>query len=228
MTTKERPILFSTPMVQAIPEGRKTMTRRTRGLEVINKNPDDFQFEWADFSLKLPWRFTQKFTVNELSLKERNFNQEAIKCPYGEIGDRLWVKETSCFVSLEHAQDLLEGMHSQLVYKTSVHEDWMKYAKEKYRYKWTPSIYMTRAACRIILEITNIGVERLIEISEEDARQEGIELIQRVYGSSYTWDNCVTFHGTAKLAFQNLWEKINGADSWDFNPWVWIIKFKVI
>jgi len=93
---KELPILFSTPMVLAILKDEKSMTRRTNGLEEINENPDDWQFEWADYYLKKPWRFTQKSTVNKQSLEDRSFNQAALKCPYGWSGDILWGWTCNC------------------------------------------------------------------------------------------------------------------------------------
>lgn len=197
---KERPILFSTPMVQAIMEGRKTMTRR-----ILKKQEQGESFKNCSSHLANGFLYSNGVAIS---------NQW--KCPYGKPGDRLWVKETSCFVMLDHAHDLLEGMKSQTVYKASVHHDWMDYAKEKYGYKWTPSIFMPRSASRITLEITNIRVERLNEITKEDAIKEGIIPFQSnaQYGE--------------EIMFEILWKGINGKGSWDANPWVWVIEFERI
>lgn len=201
-------------MVGAILNRTKTQTRRTRGLEIINQNPDDWQFEWGDFALEKPWRFTKISSLNEKSLRERNFIQEAIKCPYGKPGDILWVKETSVWVNYDDAHDLLEGVkdRNQFVYRSSVHNDWMEYAKERYGYKWTPSIHMPKLACRIFLEIETVGVQRLQSITSHDAQWEGFE------------ENGESFYGR----YRTLWEQINGKGSWDKNPWIWFLKFKQI
>lgn len=208
----ERPTLFSTPMVQAILALLKGMTRRTKGLEKINQNPNDWQFEWADFCLEKPWRFTYKPSVNKQSLADRDFYQEALKCPYGQPGDLLWVRE--CF-----------GYYSNtLFYKA---DDSL--AAEK----WKPSIHMPKAAARIWLQVEEIRVERLQDISEEDAESEGVQWIRRTSGicfMDYTISEYV-FPMTAKNSFKSLWKKINGNDwniGWDINPWVWVVKFKVL
>ena len=159
------PLLFSTPMVKAEQAGRKTKTRRTKGLELINKNPDDWQFEWADYALKLPWRFTQKSTLNVKSLADRSFNQVALKCPYGQIGDVLWVRETWAPILDINGKKPLPDAY---IYKADLEDfpvDW----------NWKPSLFMTKAVCRTFLEITNIRVERLQDITEQDAINEGVE-----------------------------------------------------
>ena len=236
------PILFSTPMVQAERANRKTKTRRTKGLEKINQNPDDWQFEWADFSLKLPWRFTQKSTVNNDSLKENSFNQEAIKCPYGQIGDILWVKEKFreylyvdendciCFDKkiIEYAADnppLIPQMDrdGSAMYN--------KDGSEKF-IPWKPSLFMPKSACRTFLQIKSIKVERLQDISEEDAKEEGVLFGRTCSGVKETLfkdysDNSFTLK-SAKKSFQSLWKSINGQESWNANPWVWVIEFQRI
>lgn len=193
--TKERPILFSTPMVEAILDGRKTQTRRARG---------------ATF---------------------QNFEEFArIKCPYGKPGDRLWVRETWLELDRSHI------ITSPYVYKANtdaVAEETRKdYIKAGYPYQWKPSIHMPKAAARIWLEITETRLERLQDISKEDAIAEGIKT---------TWINddssCNKFKNyinngkgslSPKDSFRSLWESINGAESWDLNPWLWVVKFKVL
>lgn len=223
---KQRPILFSTPMVKAILEGRKTMTRRITGLEIINEDPNDWQFEWADFSLKLPWRFTQLSTVNKKSLKDRTFNQEEIKCQYGKIGDILWVRETWS------EPILYDGFEQNYYYKA----DNIQRSDIKSRHigdKWKPSIHMPKSACRIYLEILNIRVERLHDITEaaaiNEGIKEGVELEDTKHELTYYQ---YVFGGnryqSAVKAFRMLWIKINGSESWDLNPFVWVIEFKRI
>lgn len=212
--TKERPILFSTPMVEAILDGRKTQTRRTRGLEEINKNPDD-------------WHFVGMCVTDSGELKATFQNCEdfvRIKCPYGKPGDRLWVRETWQKTDFLHPSNENYGY----VYKASENgKDWQENTEE---WKWKPSIHMPKAAARIWLEITDISVERLQDISKEDAITEGIEPVADGYKnympklsstSQFCWP-------TAYHSFQSLWESINGAESWDLNPWLWVVKFKVL
>jgi hypothetical protein len=201
---KFRPILFSTEMVQARLQGRKTQTRRTKGLEKLNEYPPSYQMNAFIDGIQ---HVTDLDTLDDLE----------IKCPYGKVGDVLWVKETHLWVLLDDAPDLLVGSRdrTQWVYKASIHEDWIQYAKEKYGYKWKPSIYMPKEAARIFLKITNIRVERLQDISEDDAIAEGC--IQ--YEAETDWM-------TAKYGFELLWESINGLGSWDKNPWVWVVEFE--
>jgi len=221
--TTVKPILFSTPMVQAILRGEKTQTRRIKGLEIINQNPDDWQFEWYDYSCKLPWRFTQKSSVNKQSLKERSFNQEAIKCPDGKVGDVLWVRETYTVNNGQYPTDL------GYVFKAELGKKELEYAKEL-GVKWKPSIFMPRAACRIKIEITNIRIERLNGISEQDAIAEGIKyLIDKVTGyCGYDYINGGYNLMTGPFkGYKSLWESINGKGSFG-SQWVWVIEFKVV
>lgn len=200
------PILFSTPMVQAILEGRKSMTRREVKPELIQS---ENCFHWNKW-------INQQYSNPECS-------------PYGKVGDILWVRETSLWVMRDHAHDLLEGSkdNNQIVYKASVNEDWFNYAKEKYNYKWKPSLFMPKDACRIFLKITNVRVERLADISPNDSIKEGIE----VEGSNPWYKDYIRnidFYPFANpwFSFRSLWISINGKDSWNANPWVWVIEFK--
>ena len=214
------PILFSTPMVQAIIEGRKSMTRR-----VMKPQPylEDGSTIWS----------YSKDSFGSLPPNKMTESPFGFKCPYGQVGDVLWVREKTCYVMIEHAHDLLVGFRErrQIIYGTDFHEDWMKYAKEKYLYKWEPSLFMPKAACRIFLKITDIRVERLQDITEQDAVGEGIEEAEfdnvnkcRVF-KHYGYQNAVT---DAKDSFQSLWHSINGEESWNANPWVWVVEFKKV
>ena len=205
--SKEKPILFSTPMVNAILRGNKTMTRRlVKMYEKSDAHPNRQNPTWL---------------------------RENKTCPYGEVGDILWVRESCVWVMLDHAHDLLEGVkdRNQWVYKASVHEDFMKYAKEKYGYKWKPSIHMPKSACRIFLKITNIKVEKLQDIDSGDAISEGIEFWWSDLFSEYRYKDYANVKSDWRSpisSFQSLWASINGFDSWDENPWVWVIEFEKV
>lgn len=221
---REIPIIFKTPMVLGILNLLKDQTRRLKGLEKINLDPNDWQFEWADFALKYPWRFTQKSSVNNQSLKDGTFYQEAIKCPYGVVGDILWVRETW------HPKRTNMPTGWPYEYKATAEEDGTPTGEP-----WKPSIHMPKKACRIKLEVINIRVERVRDISEEDAKAEGVYF----YGwddpnqddyKNYLYDDRNSDDWgllTAWESYSTLWEKINGKESWNLNPWVWVIKFKI-
>jgi len=227
--TKDRPILFSTPMVQAILDGRKTQTRRTRGLEEINKNPDSWKKGATTQTCRF-WDADKEEDPNPIDIHygfrfNGNGNHELyIPCPYGKPGDRLWVRETWQITYFLHPSDENYGY----IYKASENgKDWQENTEE---WKWKPSIHMPKAAARIWLEITDISVERLQDISKEDAIAEGIEPVADGYKnympklsstSQFCWP-------TAYHSFQSLWESINGAESWDRSPWLWVVKFKVL
>ena len=186
---KERPILFSAPMVRAILEGRKTVTRRAvKGSGL---------------------KFLADFTPEYVALPENHL------CPYGKPGDRLWVRETHSFVPDPEEP----AGYSQVLYAA----DGQQYGKNR------PSIHMFRADSRILLEITDVRVERLQDISEEQAVAEGVRLMR---DGSDTWvsregpGNLVTPWPTAKEAFSDLWNSINGPEAWEANPWVWCVNFK--
>lgn len=214
---KERPILFSAPMVQAILEGRKTQTRRTNSLEKVNLNPD--AREKAIYTGDGYWDFVMHDgTWHGL-----------VKCPYGQIGDQLWVRETCTF---EYKNAEINKKHGSIHYRASCDE----LTQEMLSVSWTPSIHMPRWASRIQLEITGIRVERLNDCSSSDAIAEGIESSGLVIngiseGAHYrdyiinTNDICEWFTNPI-ASYESLWRSINGPDSWNANPWVWVIEFK--
>lgn len=195
---KERPIIFNTEMVKVILDGRKTQTRRIIKPQPTLSNTSGFNWKGAAYGLG----FNDKET-------NRNFaNTNA--CQLGKVGDRLWVRET-------FAQGLCT--ESTLAYKAThkpedLEEGWFE------QIKWTPSIHMPRWASRINLEITNVRVERLKDISEEDALAEGMD-----NGTSYA-AMAAGWYEKPQRAFQRLWTQIYGEESWSGNPWVWVIEFK--
>ena len=152
--------------------------------------------------------------------------------PYGWKGDRLWVRETWSIIS--HPAPLYGPPDNEILYRADFSYD---ASPLQWGDKWRPSIFMPRSICRILLEIINIRVERLQDITEEEAIAEGIEPIP--FADSKKKDNMFTVttpegdkynyssnFKTAKEAFKALWQSINGPGSWEQNPWVWVIEFK--
>lgn len=201
---KERPILFSAPMVLAILEGRKTQTRR-----VVKKLPKRFSL--------LGWKMpTGLFPISWLT-----------ECPYGQIGDRLWVREEHYrFGHWEEVSGVKTKTGKQKLAFVPDSSEVLFDAPSEFRKArqrqdpltpaWHKRLarFMPRAASRITLEITDVRVERLQDITDADALAEGVDQTNTSIG------------GYATERFKRLWESINGPDSWDANPWVWAIGFK--
>jgi hypothetical protein len=203
---KEKPIIFSSPMIQAILAGRKTQTRR-----IIKPQPNNKATEviYSKQWIKTPWVARFKYPSEPECWEVTN----SYKCPYGSVGDILWVRET---------WRKADGMPTGFPY------EWKATAEQDgtpIEGPWKPSIFMPREACRIRLEITDIRVERVQYISEADAIDEGIESNESdVYKDYLTGE----FYRHPKESYQSLWAKINGKESWNSNPWVWIVEFKRI
>ncbi|HHM8581359.1 TPA: hypothetical protein ACRL2B_002958 [Pseudomonas aeruginosa] len=202
---KERPILFTGPMVRAILEGRKTVTRR------VMKPQPDFLGSMVDPNTP--------FKTLDAGLHAR------ITCPYGEPGDRLWVREAwaaDTQVDAIAPSDLGQGEPIWYPADLSVRQTGCSMiSKGRVR----PSIHMPRWASRILLEITAVRVERLQDISEEQALAEGV----RGEPCDHARQACADigcWGDTAKGAFGFLWESLNGEGSWAANPWVWVVEFK--
>ncbi|MBA1290530.1 hypothetical protein [Pseudomonas japonica] len=231
---KERPILFSAPMVRAILEGRKTVTRRevkkTAALDCLAAG-----FEPAFLTL----------------------SGNADLCPYGQPGDRLWVRETWGVIShnfdeMGNVVDWVPDRPAQpirdLPFGRGYYSGHVIYAADgpaewagdddgggEPRSAWKPSIHMPRAASRILLEVTDVRVERLQDGEGETASEnryiaEGIHRIHHGDGNYYfhpfksepgpgNWIDPID-------AWRELWVSINGAESWNANPWVWVVEFK--
>lgn len=198
---RERPVLFSGPMVRAILEGRKTQTRRVVKSLVYGPDEQAPIYMAGDVPLAFPERFYDG----------------SIKCPYGRVGDRLWVKETwataAVFDKLKPL-DIPEG--SPIGYAAD--DDF--YAPFQGRTR--PSIFMRQWMSRITLEIVSVRVERLQKISREDAKAEGFW--PSPYNGLESWAG--RSYGNAELAYRACWESINGSGSWAKNPWVWVIGFR--
>lgn len=207
---KERPILFSAPMVRAILDGRKTQTRRVVKHQPPAEARDVFTFHHPD-----PREHFYAFDGNALL-------DWAYPCPYGEGGDRLYVRET-----WQHSNHPLgpydSGCH--VFYRADYLDDPLgsdlELAKDGIRREWRPSIHMPRALSRITLEVTGVRVERLQDISESDAQAEGCSLECMTPTGD---DNGSAIYGPG--GYIALWESINGAGSWNADPWVWVVEFK--
>lgn len=205
---KEHPILFQTEMIQAILQGRKTMTRR------IIKNFDIKINEFGKIDYSGKTRFGHNCDLESINDK---FLGIVDNCPYGKIGDTLWVRETFTILEPEHCATMAERFVYKADMKDAISEEMRQdYIKHGWPYQWRPSIFMPRAASRITLKITNIKVERVQDISEEDAIKEGVDL-SKVSGD---WEH------TPVQEFESLWVKINGQESWDSNPFCWCVEFE--
>jgi hypothetical protein len=152
-----------------------------------------------------------------------------ISCPYGQVGDILWVRETWnwAWIKIEDSNIRPEKNNKYYFYKADQSEHLA------YRMSWKPSLHMPKEAARIFLKITEIQVERLYEISENDAVREGIksQSIKRLVPPTTTYYNYIeeTYqYLMPSQSFFSLWASINGSESLELNPWVWVITFELI
>jgi hypothetical protein len=206
---KERPILFNRSMVRAIIEGRKTQTRR------IIKNQELVESH-------------QGQVIHIHSKKCPGYCDFACShpCILGNLGDKLWVKE-----NFSESEPCYLGGRAQPTIWYQADNNRPLWAHKN----WKPSIFMPRNFSRFNLEINEIKVERLQDISEEDALAEGPRVFPPNRDRScpgYVFDDTPyqkawLCHGSAKEAFRELWESIYGESSWDKNPFVWVVKFKL-
>lgn len=209
---KEHPILMNAAMVRAVLDGSKTQTRRA-----LKRQPD-YPIIIATDPHTNRYQIGEREPVTEAALQRAS--------PYGQPGDRLWVRETFGYVSpdehqrphseckIEYRADLAPGC-------TDRPGQWPidECKGDPERPRWRPSIHMPRAASRILLEIVSVRVERLNDCSDADARAEGTPGGHGVIPS-------YNYHATPSEHFSHLWESINGTGSWAANPWVWVIEFK--
>lgn len=210
---KQRPMLFSGAMVRAILEGRKSITRR-----IVKPQP--------------AWVYNNKIPVRTPDADPDG----AIRCPYGQPGDRLWVRETFAYYRPFAGEPTSTPIYAadldhcgQCPIQTPDGE-----VMVSPRDGWTPSIHMPRKVSRITLEITGVRVERLQDISEADALAEGVTwpvpptlAAQGITEYRPPIDaSGVTNLRLAANRYRELWELINGPGSWAANPWVWVVAFK--
>lgn len=191
---KAYPVLFSTEMVRAILSGQKTQTRRV--VKLANAGYCD----------------PQEGTYQDKHGETRSIFE---LCPYGQVGDLLWVRETWA--------DNTPGCESQGGY--SYRSDHLTGNDGPQEIKWKPSIFMPRAACRIKLKVVNVRIERLKSITPSDAIAEGVTFEQHGRGLGDACDEI-----RAVQAFESLWDKINAQRGygWESNPWVWVVEFREV
>lgn len=198
---KERGIIFDGDMVRAILEGRKTQTRR-----IIKPQPRIPLVRTYGGS----WRHT--YVMEFLTQKDSSLKWN---CPYGAIGQRLWVRETFARL-IDDSKPIREV------------KKYYKATENKPDYlKWRKGILMPRWASRITLEITNIRVERVQGISNDGAKLEGVNAKESVGCCYHVVCNCLV-PSEHRRQFSILWNSIYGSDAWDKNCWVWAIEFKVV
>jgi len=221
----EHPILFSTPMVQAILEERKTMTRRIVTKVNFFNNPS---IEFAGL--------TDGDSFAHFKGKNDSESCAGSICPFGKPGDKLWVKEMYYAYGYweqkgktktgKNKYSFVDCTGIDFVYKYQENKPQRLQTGKTYKMGWykRSSMFMPRKASRLLLEITNIRVECLHNISEADAMSEGAEALTNMHSS-------VKFSSREpnyRTGFASIWMKINGEESWKSNPWVWVIEFKRI
>jgi hypothetical protein len=239
--TKERPILFSTPMVRALRSGMKVQTRRrTRGLEEINTGPD----RWILVNdcgpdSKGMFRFSDRKAI---------LPDVTLSCPYGVAGEKLWTRESAAVHDVtgyevgigyraDHPTGDLAagdgGYNFRSISDIACFEDPKWLAKQlawanKHRGsgKWVPSIFLPRWASRDTLEVVSTQPERLQYITEADAKAEGCRADEDPFWKPSCADPDSGGNPSARNSFEYLWHEINGAKSWMENPFVWRIEFR--
>ena len=202
--TKERPILFSARMVRAIMDSRKTETRRSINPQPYIDGMGNFCWNGRNFGQDSNGPCIQAIASPIPSSKTKR-----VCCPYGKPGDRLWVRET-----FNHDGE-------KYIYAADLNE----LGVQKWAAQWKPSIHMPRNASRILLEITGVRVERLQDISECDAKAEG-SYVCDYFGRRFLDQS--SNQGCYKWGYRSIWESLNGSGSWDLNPFVWVIEFKLL
>ena len=218
---RDRPLLFSAPMVRAILAGQKTQTRR-----IIQSPAKNMQRERMDV-IKYrppgdPWYKDHVWSMRGKSSVWGDYTHERFMqfCPYGQPGETLWVRETV---------GLLTGNGHRIVYRADADPPLTSGGPVR-GMKWSPSIHMRREHSRITLKVTGLRAERLQDITEDDARNEGVEPLSGIGDvQAIAGDPRGRTHGSHPhtLAFAVLWDTINGDRApWVSNPWVWVVGFE--
>ena len=219
MTVKEHPILFSAPMVRALLDGSKTKTRR-----VLKPQPpeDVVRIAVENFTPIVSDKHGDQQPGPEIFGAYDMTGSWGTKCPHGQPGDRLWVRESWA------PDPPCDGTWGYTEW-AGCREGRIAGVPERFRHpqhciyaatwkgaplRWTPSIHMPRWASRITLDVTGVRVERLQDISDADSLAEGVDRTN------------TSIPGYAKERYRQRWESINGPGSWDENPWVWVIEFR--
>lgn len=234
---RERPILFQGAMVRALLAGTKSQTRRAIkpqppaecGIHYMLGNES-----WLPPEKRAPLRHHWEAWGGPLYRNrppKHLCGSHDVRCPYGSPGDRLYVREAHCYVGPGSGSDLPSYVEEARDPKNHKPENCWYRADGERGVVWTPGIHMFRGLSRILLEITEVRVQRLQEISEEDAAAEGCPcfVCGRIMDGR-SEDDCHCFHRKADARdYRDLWESINGHKPearWDANPWVWALSFK--
>jgi len=207
--TKERPILFSAPMVRAILEGRKTVTRRALSAQALKNIGYGVQLgECHELPTEGPLHPNSVDYYNDF-------------CPFGKPGDRLWVRETWARVGNCDPGYLTFGA----TYPDCLPRE-LENIPAASEIRWKPSIHMFRRDSRVLLEITDVRVERLQDISEDQAKAEGVRLYtdHAELGDWWHVEGIETYSADPRKSFELLWSSVGG--DWQANPWVWVVEFK--
>ena len=215
-------------------DGTKTMTRRTWGLEVVNQYPSDWQFRQTENDMAV-FRLIHKHWGDVVfprsqprGIRGEEPNLEFLfKCPYGQVGDRLWVRETWAAENrYDHLQPSEIPDTAKIYYVDKLIHLAGGYSLFVEMGKIRSSMFMCRWMSRITLEITEIRAERLQEISEEDAKAEGAEYGEAIsiYPDTKEYEQWEGY----RAGFIELWNSLNAKRGygWETNPWVWVISFK--
>lgn len=221
---KERPIIFNGAMVRAVLAGNKTQTRRAAKLP--HNNPLG---QWEPTTVGGPGvRYADGTPVPVQAAIWHTRTGDGLFCPYGQPGDRLWIRET---VRAEEQPGGLDGVRYLAdnaflpIENTSAAADaWL--TLHRYRGKrgaTVPPIHMPRWACRLVLEVARVRIERLQAINHMDALAEDVGLNPSAAGLTMTTP---AGDSLPRVMFRALWEQINGAGAWDANPWVWVVEFR--
>ncbi|WP_210452564.1 hypothetical protein [Pantoea ananatis] len=219
---KERPILLNAEMVRAVLDGRKTQARR-----IMKVQPDSPNFGLLRITDSTKRSDIGKYHWAESNATGKHTRSALFTCPFGAVGDRLWIRETwqGPLVSYDDAYSMFKDPKPYQKVENCVYRaDGDQYpeftdADDNLRQGWRPSIHMPRWASRITLEITGVRVERLNSMKEQDAIAEGCSGGHNsIPGYHYS--------ATPHEHFHHVWQSICGEESWQANPWVWVIEFK--
>lgn len=213
---KARPMLFSAPMIQALLAGRKTQTRR-----IVKPQPewDGKWFSWNGHAPNSPYGACGGNGLHAVQWMHSS-------CPYGRAGDFLWVRETHAIVGSVDPGWVLYRANG---YESECRRHRFDNPPPESEIKWRPSIHMPRWASRITLRIASVRVERLQDISYEDAVAEGCGMPEMRFepvGDGETWEQTSRRLQWPQRTYESLWNSINGKGSWDVNPWVWVVSFE--
>ena len=224
-----KPILFSTDMVKAIIDGTKTQTRRLMpewcndyGSFKIIRDPelcDPKAAEWNQIKPKQYYGLYACFDKGE----------EHLKCKY-DVGNVLWVRETFTIIDWWEDSKAVQIMYedAKTAVKTLIDYEWAKFENWGDKSERKPSLFLFKSLSRWFLEVTNIEGEKLNSISDNDALAEGIASVypKGLFGDFERPDRALS--QSAKSCYEHLWTKINGKESWEQNPFVWVYHFKLV